>query len=116
VAIGVFLCFWQVAPIAPQLRLAHVVTQELLAALAGAALLFAFAVGYWSVVQLFGDVGFRVGDWIAPLGPSALAILFRALSTLIAVVSLVVLGAVLLSGWLQRHPLGYQVRGTLDEV
>src|SRR5487761_2419954 len=34
-AVGVFLCFWQLAPIAPVLRLAHVVTRSILAALLG---------------------------------------------------------------------------------
>src|SRR6478752_4580524 len=35
-AIGVFLAFWQIAPVAPQLRMAHVVTRALLAAVVGA--------------------------------------------------------------------------------
>jgi hypothetical protein len=116
IAIGVFLCFWQIAPIAPRLRLAHVVTRALLAALAGGFLLFLIALGYWAIVQLLGGFGQDVASWVAPLGDTVPAILFRSLTALVSVVPLVVLGAILLWGWLQRHPAPYEVRGTLDEV
>lgn len=116
IAIGVFLCFWQVAPIAPPLRLAHVVTRALLAALVGAFLLFLLALGYWVSLVALGALGVPVHDAFAPLGETVGAILFRSLGALVAVIPLVVLGAVLLWGWLQRHPADYRVSGTLDEV
>ena len=80
IALGAFVCFWQIAPIAPNLRLAHVVTRAVLAGLAGTLLLF------------------------------------RSLATFLQVLPVLVLGAVLLWGWLQRHPPTQRVAGTLDEV
>jgi len=105
IAVGVFLCFWQIAPIAPGLRLAHVVTRALLAALAGGVLLLAAGL-------LGGLLQWMLGQGeVAPL-----ALLFRTLWVLVSVLPVVVLGAVLLWGWLQRHPPKRSVRGALDEV
>ena len=119
IAIGVFLCFWQIAPIAPNLRLAHVVTRALLAALAGALLLFVLGVAlslFLWVLALTGVVdGGGLYD-VMPVPFSPIGLLFRSLATLVGVVPLVVLGAVLLWGWLQRHPPKQRVTGTLDEV
>ncbi len=119
ISIGVFLCFWQIAPIAANLRLAHVVTRALLAATAGTVLLFVFGLVYLFVLWLLATAGAFDGGGlfeVTPVGPSVLGVLFRSLGVLIGVIPVVVLGAVLLWGWLQRHPPTKAVKGTLDEV
>jgi hypothetical protein len=116
-AVGVLLCFWQVAPIAPVLRLAHVVTRSILAALLGAAVVWVVFV----VAQVLADISsapfsFHAADVFGRLGPDALDSVFRALAVTIGYLPVTVLAAVLLWGWLQRHPLDREVRGALDEV
>jgi len=116
-AVGVTLCLWQVAPIAPALRLAHVVTRSLLAAVLGALLMW---IVIW-VAQLIGDVTafapeFQGGILFGKLGPDAIEALFRALSITAGYLPVTVLAGILLWGWLQRHPLDKPVHGTLDEV
>lgn len=110
IAIGVFVTFWQIAPIAPVLRLAHVVTRALLAATIGAVLLW-FASFVW-----FALLSIALGGGFFGLGELALGLLWSSLSTLVSVIPVVVLGAVLLWGWLQRHPPKQAVKGTIDEV
>lgn len=115
-ALGVFLSFWQLAPIAPKLRLAHVVTRSLLASLVGGVLLWVVFV----VAQLIADI-------VAPgpggtvhaldgLGPDALTALLRSLALIIGYLPSVALSGILLWGWLQRHPHAKRVHGMLDEV
>lgn len=121
-AVGVFLSLWQLAPIGPELRLAHVVTRALLAAAIGAACVIV-------VVVLLGALGAVVGlpgaIWGGPstLGTAVESLGFRvldgvlgALRTLVAEATTVVLACVLLWGWLQRHPLAHDVAGRVDEV
>ncbi|MEO8529500.1 MAG: hypothetical protein ABI435_10530 [Pseudolysinimonas sp.] len=116
IALGAFLCFWQIAPIAASLRLGHVVTRAVLAATAGALLLFVVTLAFTLILWAIGLVGSATGlhATSTPTSPAVLA--FRALSVLVSVLPVVVLGAILLWGWLQRHPLDYKVSGTLDEV
>lgn len=119
IAIGVFLCFWQVAPIAANLRLAHVVTRALLAASTGAVLLFVLGLAFSFVLWLMGLAGAFDGGGLTSVTPyieSPLVLLLRTLVVLVGVVPLVVLGAVLLWGWLQRHPPKRAPKGSLDEV
>lgn len=116
-AIGVFLCFWQVAPIAPVLRLAHVVTRSILAALLGGAVMWVVFV----VIQVLIDISqapfsFHPGDVFGTLGSDALQSLFRALGVTVGYLPVVVLSGILLWGWLQRHPHDKPVHGALDEV
>jgi hypothetical protein len=112
-AIGVFLCLWQVAPIAPNLRLAHVVTRALLATALGAA-------GYWLFrfisTLIFLAVDGSLGVHPDLIGGIAFDASMDALQALVTWLALVVLGAVFLWGWLQRHPSKEPVTGTLDEV
>jgi hypothetical protein len=110
-AVGVFLCIWQVAPIAPVLRLAHVVTRSILAALLGAAVIW--LVIFVSVVIIDISQSSFVGG---ELGPDAAGALFQALGIAVGYLPVAVLAGILLWGWLQRHPLGTPVGGALDEV
>ncbi|TQL47784.1 hypothetical protein FB562_0854 [Homoserinimonas aerilata] len=121
-AIGVFLCLWLVAPVAAELRLAHVITRSVLAAGAGAVLVLvvqgfqALVVGIWVGGGLFGasfpfsgfsgsDIGYRLGFAMQ-----------TAVGSFIDLVPLVVLAGVFLWMWLERHPVSHQVSGMLDEV
>ena len=116
-AAGMFLCLWQVAPIAPALRLAHVVTRSSLAALLGAAAMW---IVLW-IMQLIVDAAgfapeFQGAIVFGKLGPDALEALFRALAVTAGYLPIAVLAGILLWGWLQRHPLAKPVHGALDEV
>src|SRR4051794_18719433 len=99
-AIGVFLCFWQVAPIAPVLRLAHVVTRSILAALVGGAVMWLVLM----VIQLVAAV-VRIPfstpalTVLGELGPDALQAMFQALSSILAWLPVVALSGILLWGW-----------------
>jgi hypothetical protein len=116
-AIGVLLSIWQLAPIGPELRLAHVVTRALLAAAVGA------AVGWivFFVVTVAADVA-QNSSGVGPtrlldsLGREALPTLFQGLANAAAGVPFAILAAIFLWGWLQRHPLKAVLRGMLDEV
>lgn len=112
-AVGVFLCLWHVAPIAPNLRLAHVVTRALLATAIGAACngVFEFIAGL--VFLAVNGLWQQTGDVV---GGVAFDALMDALRALVQWLPLVILGAVLLWGWLQRHPPKQAVTGTIDEV
>src|ERR1700712_3647930 len=70
-AIGVFLCFWQLAPIAPVLRLAHVVTRSILAAVAGAAVIFVVFLISIVIVEISSGP-FQGGEFLDRLGQNAL--------------------------------------------
>lgn len=116
-AIGVFLCLWQVAPIAPVLRLAHVVTRSSLAAVLGGAVMWLVL---W-IMQVVADAAsvapeFQGAIVFGKLGPDALQALFRALAVTAGYLPVAVLAGILLWGRLQRHPLDTPVHGALDEV
>jgi hypothetical protein len=112
-AIGVFLCLWQVAPIAGGLRLAHVVTRSMLAAALGAACAWVFRF-FGELIYVATTPALRTQPDL--LGGVAFDALMDSLGTLVGLLPLVVLGAVLLWGWLQRHPPKEAPKGTLDEV
>ena len=116
-AAGVFLCFWQIAPIAPVLRLAHVVTRSLLASVIGAAVMWLVNLVFELVVEV-AKTPFSTPalDVLARLGPDALQALYRALAVTAGFLPVAVLSGILLWGWLQRHPLDRAVHGALDEV
>lgn len=119
IALGAFLCFWQIAPIAANLRLAHVVTRAVLAGLAGTLLLFVLGFLLQLLIWLLTLAGLDEDrEWFGDRGPGdvVLPLLFQSLATLLQVLPLLVLGAVLLWGWLQRHPQKVVATGTLDEV
>ena len=120
-AIGVFLAFWQIAPVAPQLRMAHVVTRALLAAVVGAVatLVLGFIVGAIANVASTDpallaatDVGRVVSNILDALRPA----LSAGLNILIQGLVVVPLAALLLWGRLQTHPPKTAPAGALDEV
>jgi hypothetical protein len=115
IALGAFLCFWQIAPIAPNLRLAHVVTRAVLAGLAGTLLLFLLGLAFGFLLWVL-SLGGLVDDGDFAVRRGVLPLLFQSLATFLQVLPLLVLGAVLLWGWLQRHPPRRAPKGTLDEV
>jgi hypothetical protein len=120
-ALGVFVAFWQIAPVSPQLRMAHVVTRALLAAVIGAVatLVIGFIVAaVLNVTQSdpalvlnggAGAVARNLLDAVRSVLPGALNILIDGLVV-------VPLAALLLWGWLQSHPPKTAPRGALDEV
>jgi hypothetical protein len=112
-AIGVFLSFWQVAPVSPQLRMAHVVTRALLAAVLGAAatLVIGFVVAV--VVNISQSDPLAIAD---SLVDALRSVLPGALSILIDGLVVVPLAALLLWGRLQSHPPKTAPRGALDDV
>jgi hypothetical protein len=116
-AVGVFLCFWQLAPIAPMLRLAHVVTRSILAALLGALAMWLVLV----VAQVIADIAtspfsFHAANVFGSLGADVLGSLFSAFGATAQYLPSVALAAILLWGWQQRHPNARPVHGALDEV
>jgi ABC-type sugar transport system permease subunit len=120
-AIGVFLSFWQIAPVAPQLRMAHVVTRALLAAVVGAvaSLVLGFIVAV--VLNVAGTSGqILAASDLASIGRNLLdaahAVLPGALNILIDGLVIVPLAALLLWGRLQSHPPKTAPAGALDEV
>jgi hypothetical protein len=120
-AIGVWLAFWQIAPVAPQLRMAHVVTRALLAAVVGAVVAFVVAVLVGIVVNIAGtDPALMSGIDLSRIGANVLdavrGALSPALSILIQGLVVVPLAALLLWGRLQTHPPKAAPAGALDEV
>ena len=120
-AIGVFLSFWQIAPVAPQLRMAHVVTRALLAAVVGAVatLVLGFLV---AVVVNFSqsDPAAVASGGLGAVGRNLLdagrSVLPGALNILIDGLVVVPLAALLLWGRLRAHPPKTSPAGALDEV
>ena len=116
-AAGVFLSLWQIAPIAAELRLAHVVTRVLLAAAAGA--LAVIAVG---VVVVLVAAALRLGQdgsaaaaaQFAELGRDGLGILLRSATTFVGVLPTLVLAGVLEWTWLMSREHSFPVEGMLD--
>lgn len=120
-AIGVFLAIWQIAPIAPQLRMAHVVTRALLAAVIGtviAAVLGIIVGAVIGVSQSSPAIGSAIhpGDVARHLTDVVQRVLACSVNLLVDAIVVVPLAALLLWGWLQSHPTKTAPRGALDEV
>ncbi|MDP9028293.1 MAG: hypothetical protein M3N46_12235 [Actinomycetota bacterium] len=115
-SIGVFLSFWQLAPIAPKLRLAHVVTRSLLATLIGGLLLWIVFVLAQLITDLVSPPAGGTIHALGSFGPDVLTALLRALAAILGYLPSVALAGILLWGWLQRHPQAKRVHGVLDEV
>jgi hypothetical protein len=115
-AVGVFLCVWQLAPIAGSLRLAHVVTRSVLAALLGGAAMWIVFVVAQVISNLVAPLGGDVTASFGHFGLDLLTTFLRALANVVGYLPVVALACILLWGWLQRHPPGTPARGALDEV
>jgi hypothetical protein len=115
-AFGVFLSFWQLAPIAPTLRLAHVVTRATLATAVGGLVLFLVFLIAQVISDLIVPAGGGALSAFDHLGTDALTAMLRALAAIVGYLPAVALSAILLWGWLQRHPLTRPAHGALDEV
>jgi hypothetical protein len=116
-AIGVFLSVWFIAPIGPDLHIAHVITRSVLAAAVGGALVFVVSVvtnGFSLVTNgLMGQIRIPVveGDqFLQALGFSASI----AGGQFVMVTPLVILVGVLLRMWLERHPSEHEIVGIVD--
>lgn len=121
--IGVFLSLWLLAPVAAELRLAHVITRSLLGVAAGALVVFlVYLIGGLlgqissSEGMVFGWAAAAFGSLVATFGSALNYALYRALSTSIAMIPLTVLAGVLLWLWLREHPAKHPVAGLIDEV
>ena len=116
-AVGIFLSFWQIAPVVPELRLAHVVSRSLLATVLAAILLwFVFF-----VPQLIGELlnspfNADPSTVFGQLGTDAGNAVLSALNAAVTYLPVALLAGILLWGWLQRHPSSTPARGALDEV
>ena len=115
--LGVVLSFWFIAPIGPDLHIAHVITRAALAAGVGSALVFLVHLvttgisvvtnGLMGQIRLTADAG---DQFLQALGFSAAI----AGGQLVTVAPLVILVGVLLQMWLARHPSEYEIRGIVD--
>ncbi len=116
-ALGVVLSFWFIAPIGPDLHIAHVVTRAALAAAVGSGLVFLVNLvttgislvtnGLMGQIRLTADAG---DQFLRALGFSAVI----AGGQLVTVAPLVILVGVLLRMWLERHPSEFEIVGIVD--
>lgn len=121
-AVGVALSLWLLAPISPELRLAHVITRTLLAASAGVVLVLLVK----GLTALFES--FRFGDELFGFSMPGLSfdgvslatqwvwVAQAAVMSFVSYSPIVVLAGVLLWIWLASHPMKHPVAGMLDEV
>lgn len=116
-SVGVFLSFWFIAPIGPELHVVHVITRSVLAAAVGGILIFVVMLatngfslvtnGLMGQIRLPADAGERV---LQALGFSAAT----AGQQFLSVAPLVILVGVLLRLWLERHPSEHEIVGIVD--
>ena len=116
-ALGVVLSFWFIAPIGPDLHIAHVITRAALAAAVGSVLVFLVNLattgislvtnGLMGQIRLTADAG---DNFLRALGFSAVI----AGGQLVTVAPLVILVGVLLRIWLKRHPSDHEIMGIVD--
>jgi len=114
-SVGVLLGFWFIAPVAAELRLAHVITRSLLAALAGAVLVFLTTTVVEAVATVQGlmDQGAlsRLGAETMrtpAVGPPLAA------PEVGSATPLVILAGILLWNWVERHPSRHPIAGIVD--
>ena len=119
-ALGVFASLWLVAPVAAELRLAHVVTRSVLAAGIGASLVVVVRTVWDSIGALS-----VVGPWFGhafpelpfeSLGQSLVRGVQAGIGAFVYQFVAVMLGSIFLWIWLRDHPSRHAVSGMLDEV
>ena len=111
------LSFWFIAPIGPDLHIAHVITRAALGAVVGSVLVFLVNLattgislvtnGLMGQIRLTADAGDK---FLQALGFSAAI----AGGQLVTIAPLVILVGVLLRMWLARHPSEYEIMGIVD--
>jgi len=119
---GTFVSLWLIAPIAPELRLAHAITRSILAAAVGAVVVvivtFVMALATaWGLGLPISAYSFPSVTWS---GHSPLDGLVRSIQAAVAAfvgwLPHTVLVGLALWTWLDRHPTRHAVRGLIDEV
>ncbi|WP_294179960.1 hypothetical protein [uncultured Schumannella sp.] len=120
-SIGVFFSLWQLAPIVPELRLAHVLTRGALATAIGMLLIIAVVVvgqvaGALAGATFFGNSFPDLGGPFRAAWFSILQGVTGAFRSFVLDVPIVLLATVLLWGWQQRHPPKNELAGALDDV
>lgn len=114
-SVGVVLAFWQIAPVAPELRMAHVVTRSLLAAVVGSILSGILTFLLTLTPRLTGPDASQYTP-LRAVAESARFAVPGTVDLLLDALIAVPLAALLLWGWLQSHPPKSTARGALDEV
>lgn len=122
-SVGVFLCLWLVAPIAAELRVMGVLGRSLIAAGAGAIVLFV-AVLLGSLLSNFDESAGLVFGWAygamataaSNIGWVSLHAMYSAANMAITVAPLTVLAGVLVWLWLRAHPVDAPKTGGTGEV
>lgn len=115
--VGVVLSLWFIAPIGPDLHIAHVITRSVLATAVGGALIFAvnLSTNGFSLVTngLMGQIRIPASageQFLQALGYSASI----AGGQFLTVAPLVILVGVLARMWLERHPSEHEIVGIVD--
>lgn len=119
-AVGVFFCLWLIAPIAAELRLAHVITRAILASGVGATLT-TVVTAVREATGMFSRVGSLFSNSFPALPvdgilQAVLQGLQHGIFALLHIAPLVILAGILLWLWLHKHPSRHAVSGMLDEV
>ena len=113
--IGYFLALWVVAPITEQLGIGHVVTRAILATGIGATLWFV-VLGLTGVVTAVTATSDVLGIAASPglIGAQLGYALQQALTGLVVLLPLGVLGGVLQWVWRTVHPAPHHIEGLID--
>ena len=113
--VGYFLALWVVAPITEQLGIGHVVTRAVLATGIGATLWFV-VLGLTGVVTAVSATSDVLGIAASPglIGAQLGYALQQALTGLVVLLPLGVLGGVLQWVWRTAHPAPHHIEGLID--
>lgn len=113
--VGYFLALWVVAPITEQLGVGHVITRSILATGIGATLWFV-VLGLTGVVTAVTSTADVLGIAASPnlIGAQLGYALQQALTGLVVLLPLGVLGGVLQWVWRSAHPAPHHIEGLID--
>ncbi len=106
-AVGYFLALWVIAPITHELRVGHVITRSILATGVGATLWFIS-------LAVIATITFASAGDIEEIAPQMGHALVSALTALITLLPLGVLGGVLQWVWRTGHPSEHHIEGLID--
>jgi hypothetical protein len=117
--VGYFLALWLVAPITEELRVGHVVTRAILATGIGVTMLFVVGTVFRVAIALSAppQSSFLTGAPLTTpetLGLQVANALQSALTALIVLLPLGVLGGVLQWVWRTAHPAEHHIEGLID--